>query len=145
MVRNGQRYQHRIAVIKKNIDIASLSKIDHRSSLPTYVRKSSKTMASTNQSTFSPLSSSSSSPSLLPLLLCLFQAQFCSKGEQDQWRTWKVAHRIANNHFLKLSKDLEDFKDLKWAAETVQQLPPPDHHHHHLKLALLTGLTDGHS
>ena len=56
-----------------------------------------------------------------------------------------MAHRIADNYFLKLSKDLEDFKDLKWTAETVQQLPPPDHHRHHLKLVLLTGLTDGHS
>ena len=33
MVRNGQKHRHRIVVIKKNIGIASLSKIDHRSSL----------------------------------------------------------------------------------------------------------------
>ena len=33
MVRNGKKHRHRIVGIKKNIGIASLSKIDHRSSL----------------------------------------------------------------------------------------------------------------
>ena len=33
MVRNGQKRRHRIVVIQKNIGIASLSKIDHHSSL----------------------------------------------------------------------------------------------------------------
>ena len=33
MVRNGQKHRHRNVVIKKNIGIASLSKINHRRSL----------------------------------------------------------------------------------------------------------------